>query len=103
VQLTELAPFAAVIVTRSPALPPLDNDIVGVESVVTLSVFELPVSEEAAKSGAPGAIGDAVSTIIDIEVPALDWFPARSVNLPETVHVPSESAGIVHEVAGPTT
>jgi hypothetical protein len=62
VQLTELASFEAVIVTRSPELPPLEIDIVGVESVVTLSVFELPESEEVAKSGAPGVLGALAST-----------------------------------------
>ena len=67
-----LAPFVAVIVTRSPEEPPLDNDIVGVVSVVSLSVFDVPVSEAAARSGAPGADGAVVSSVNGMDVPALD-------------------------------
>jgi hypothetical protein len=102
VQLTELASFEAVIVTRSPELPPLEIDIVGVESVVTLSVFELPESEEVAKSGAPGVLGALVSTVRLIDELADETFPYASVNVAETLQVPSESVGRSHDDAGKT-
>jgi len=64
VQLTVVEPFVALIVTRSFVAPPLERDMVGVVSVVLLSVDELPVSEAAARSGAPGADGAVVSTVM---------------------------------------
>ena len=63
-QLTVVEPFVALIVTRSFVAPPLERDMVGVVSVVLLSVDELPVSEAAARSGAPGADGAVVSTVM---------------------------------------
>jgi hypothetical protein len=62
VQLSVVVPLVALMVTTSPLFPPLEIDIVGVVSVVLLSVFEVPVSDAAARSGAPGAMGAAVST-----------------------------------------
>ena len=51
---------------------------VGVVSPVMLSVLELPVSEEGARSGVDGIAVD-VSMVIDREADALDTFPATSV------------------------
>ena len=51
---------------------------VGVVSPVMLSVLELPVSEERARSGVDGITVD-VSMVIDREADALDTFPATSV------------------------
>ncbi len=47
-------PWVAVTVTVSPSFAPVDP-IVGVVSLVMLSVEEIPVSEVAAKLGADGA------------------------------------------------
>ena len=52
---------------------------VGVVSVVILSVLELPVSEEASRSGVDGADGDAVSIVIVKALDALEVLPAASV------------------------
>lgn len=72
VQVTVVEPFAAEIVTRSPELPPLASENVGVVSVVLLSVLEFPVSDEAARSGAPGADGAVVSTVMLVAALAAD-------------------------------
>jgi hypothetical protein len=95
-------PLLAVMVTTSPVLPPL-ADMVGVVSVVLLSVLELPVSDAASRSGSEGALGAVVSRVIVMDVPALDWLPAGSVSRPVTFHVPGVSVGSVHDVAAPMT
>ena len=56
--------MVAVIVTVSPVEPP-EADIVGVVSLVLLSVFEEPVSEPAARSGVDGAEGAVRSRVSD--------------------------------------
>lgn len=61
---TVVVPLVALIVTRSPFAPPV-NDIVGVVSDVELSEFDKPVSDEAAISGTPGVAGAVASTVID--------------------------------------
>jgi hypothetical protein len=92
---TVVEPFVAEIVTRSPLLPPLAIDIVGVVSVVTLSVFELPVSEDAARSVAPGADGADVSTATLRLDDAADVWP-DAVCAAVIVHVPSASVPRSH-------
>ena len=87
-QLTDVAPFEAVNVIVSPFDPP-EPVIVGVVSEVISSVDDVPVSDAAARSGAPGAAGAEVSTVIGSADPADDWFPAASVTLAVTDHVPS--------------
>ena len=52
---------------------------VGVVSLVFLSVVELPVSEEGARSGVDGAEGTEASTVIVRAPDALDTFPAASI------------------------
>ena len=52
---------------------------VGVVSLVLLSVLEIPVSDEAARSGVEGGDGAVASTVIDKEADTLDTFPATSV------------------------
>jgi len=99
---TLVPPLLAVMVTTSPVLPPL-ADMVGVVSVVLLSVLELPVSDAASRSGSKGALGAVVSRVIVMDVPALDWLPAGSVSRPVTFHVPGVSVGSVHDVAAPMT
>ncbi|MFM8794336.1 MAG: hypothetical protein ACKOFF_05555, partial [Acidimicrobiales bacterium] len=76
----------------SPFDPP-EPSIVGVVSEVMLSVDDVPVSDAAASSGAPGAAGAEVSTVIDSADPADAWLPAASVTLAVTDHVPSVRVG----------
>ena len=92
-------PLVAVMVAVSPLLPPLTENV-GVVSVVLLSVSEFPVSDDAARSGAPGALGVVVSTVRDVAELAGEVTPP-DVIVPVTFHVPSVSAGSVHEVADP--
>ena len=54
VQETVVEPLVAVIVTVSPSLPPL-APTAGVESFVSSSLVELPVSEAPSRSGVFGA------------------------------------------------
>jgi hypothetical protein len=88
VQLTVVEPFVALIVTMSPLLPPLEIDMVGVVSVVTLSVFDVPKSDAEARSGAPGAVGAVVSTLTLRLVDAADVCP-EAVCAAEIAQVPS--------------
>ena len=55
-------PCVAVTVTVSPSLAPVDP-IVGVVSLVMLSVDEIPVSDEVAKVGADGAAMAATEAV----------------------------------------
>ena len=52
---------------------------VGVVSLVKLSVLELPVSEAVARSGVPGAAGDAESMVTASADDAAEVLPAVSV------------------------
>ena len=52
--MTVVAPLVAVIVTVSPSVAPL-APTVGVASFVSLSLEELPVSEEVSRSGVTGS------------------------------------------------
>ncbi len=61
-----MEPLVALMVAVSPLAPPLDSENVGVVSVVLLSVLEFPVSDDAARSGAPGALGAVVSTVSEV-------------------------------------
>ena len=58
---------------------------VGVLSLVMLSVLELPVSLEAAKSGVEGAEGALASTVTAKSLDAELVFPAASVAVPVKV------------------
>ena len=60
----ELDPAKSSIVLLASAVPVN----VGVTSLVTLSLLELPVSESAARSGVDGAKGADVSTVMDRSV-----------------------------------
>ena len=95
-------PLVALKVTVSPVVPPV-TDIVGVESNVTLSVLDVPESDAATRSGIDGATGAVLSMFIDNGELAGDTFPAGSVNVADTDHVPSVSAGKSHDVAEPIT
>ena len=58
--------FVAVTVTVLPFVV-LPTEIVGVLSEVTLSLFDEPLSEPAAKSGVPGAAGKYVKPPVSVE------------------------------------
>ena len=67
--MTVAAPLVAVIVTVSPSVAPL-APTVGVASFVSLSLVELPVSEELSRSGVFGA--DMAATVMrSVDVVAL--------------------------------
>ena len=70
-QLTVSVPFVAVKVMVSPVEPPLAL-IVGVLSLVLLSVLLVPVSELAARSGTPGVVGAVASIETDNAFDAAD-------------------------------
>ena len=64
--MTVVAPLVAVIVTVSPSVAPL-APTVGVVSFVSLSLVELPVSEEVSRSGVFGAeIAATVTLSVDV-------------------------------------
>jgi hypothetical protein len=65
---------------------------VGVVSLVKLSLFDVPVSEVAAKSGVDGAAGAEASMLIDKAEDAFDIFPAASVALAVMAWLPFERA-----------
>ena len=87
-QLTVVEPLVALRVTCSPVLPPLDRATVGVVSVVTLSDVEVPVSDDVARSGAPGVLGAAESTFKSRLAEAAEVCP-DTVCVAEIAHVPS--------------
>ena len=100
VHVTVLAPFVAVMVTVSPLEPPAAL-IVGVLSLVTLSVAEEPRSDALARSTPVGALGavESIETGSESVVPVL---PARSVIDAEIVHAPSPRVPRVQFVLAPT-
>ena len=97
-----VAPFVAVTVAVSPEEPP-GTENVGDVSEVTLSLFDVPVSDPDARSGAPGAEVAVESTLNGRPELAADWLPAGSVRRDVSVHEPSVRAGRSHDVAEPTT
>jgi hypothetical protein len=68
---------------------------VGVETLVMLSVFEVPLSEMADRSGVLGALGAVESITIAIPAEALLVLPAVSVALLVSVWEPSDRALVV--------
>lgn len=94
-------PFVAVTTTRAPSSSPgmLTS---GVESDVTLSVDEDPVSLDVARSGRDGTSGSVLSMPSDRFPPDGETLPAGSVKVPDTRHEPSVSVGNVHELSVPT-
>jgi hypothetical protein len=68
-------------------------DIDGVESLVRLSEFDVPVSEAATKSGAAGADGATVSSVMFNGVDDGETFPAGSVLVVLIAHEPSVIVG----------
>ena len=68
-------------------------DIAGVLSFVRLSEFDVPVSEAAIKSGATGADGATVSSVMFSGVDDGETFPAGSVFVVLIAHEPSVIVG----------
>ena len=90
-------PLVAVIVMVSPVEPP-DADMVGVLSLVALSVDEVPRSDAVARSTPVGAVGEVVSTVIDNGELVVDALPAGSVMTEVTDHVPAVTPDMAHDV-----
>ena len=76
--------------------------IVGVLSLVMSSVEDEPESDAARRSGVKDC-GPVASMVIGMELEAREVFPAGSVSVEETSHVPSVSVGSVQFVADPMT
>ena len=93
--------MVAVMVAVSPVVPPVTENV-GVVSLVMLSASEIPVSDEADKSGADGDAGGLVSTTRD-DAALRGEEPPVSESVPVMFQVPSASAGSVQEVAVPMT
>lgn len=89
-------------IVEVPAAP--ETLMSGVLSDVMSSVDDEPESDDAARSGAPGIEGAVASIVNDnAGVPAKDTFPAGSVSVADTLHVPSANDGDrSHELAEPT-
>jgi hypothetical protein len=64
---TVVVPLVAAMVIVSPLVPP-DALIVGVVSLVLLSVFDAPVSDASARSTPEGADGGVVSSVTELAV-----------------------------------
>ena len=101
-QETEVAPFVAVTVTVSPAVPPL-MEIAGVRSFVMSSDVADPESESVTRSGVVGADGAVESTLIGSGVLAAEVLPAGSVSVAVTSQSPSVRVARSQAVATPTT
>jgi hypothetical protein len=89
------------MVMVSPFAPPV-TPIVGVVSLVLLSVFDAPVSDDANRSTPDGADGGVASMVSGNDPVAGPVFPAASVTEADTVHVPSDNVGNEQLVAAPT-
>jgi hypothetical protein len=99
---TVVVPLVAEIVIVSPLAPPLALKV-GVVSLVSLSESDAPESDDANRSTPDGADGGVVSIVIGSADEEVEVFPAGSVNVAETFHVPSVSVGSVQLVAAPMT
>jgi hypothetical protein len=101
VQVLVVVPFVAVNVTVSPAEPPA-TESAGVVSDVASSVDDVPVSDAATRSTAPGAAGAEESTTRPAGLVVAPVFPAASTTEADNDHVPSVRAGRSHDAAVPT-
>jgi len=95
-QVTVTPSLDAVIVTDEPSATP-GTPIAGVASLVTSSVDERPVSDDATRSGAPGDAGAAASTVTANAGPGADALPAGSVTTDVMLHTPSAKVGRSHD------
>ena len=84
-----LAPLLAEIVTVSPVVPPV-ADMVGVLSLVLLSVLDDPVSDPLARSGVDGADGAVRSRVND----GPSTFDAGPLTPDESITEPDARRGV---------
>src|SRR3978361_616703 len=75
----------------------------GVVTVVMLSVLDAPVSNDASRSGVPGATGAAVSMVTASAAEAVLTLPARSVALATIAWTPFVNALPVIDQAPPAS
>lgn len=94
--------MVAVMVTVSP-FDPTSAEIAGVVSLVRLSVLDAPVSDDASRSGAGGAVGLSRSIVMFVAGLESDCSPLGLVRSAVTDHVPVVRSGRVHDVAVPMT
>ena len=99
---TVVLPLVAEIVMVSPLVPPVAL-IVGVVSLVLLSVLDDPESDDASKSTPDGADGGVVSIEMGSALDDGDVFPAGSVSVDEMFQFPGVNVGSVQFVDVPTT
>jgi len=97
-----VVPLVAEMVMVSPLVPPLAL-IVGVVSLVLLSVFDAPESDDANRSTPVGAVGGVVSIVMGSADEELEVLPAGSVNVDEMFHEPGPNVGSGQFVAAPMT
>lgn len=95
-------PSVAVMVTVSP-FDPTSAEIAGVVSLVRLSVLDAPVSDDASRSGAGGAVGLSRSIVMFVAGLESDCSPLGLVRSAVTDHVPVVRSGRVQDVAVPMT
>lgn len=94
--------MVAVMVTVSP-FDPMSAEIAGVVSLVRLSVLDAPVSDDASRSGAGGAVGLSRSIVMFVAGLESDCSPLGLVRSAVTDHVPVVRSGRVQDVAVPMT
>ncbi len=94
--------MVAVMVTVSP-FDPTSADTAGVVSLVRLSVLDAPVSDDASRSGAGGAVGLSRSIVMFVAGLESDCSPLVLVRSAVTDHVPVVRSGRVQDVAVPMT
>ena len=94
--------MVAVMVTVSP-FDPTSADIAGVVSLVRLSVLDAPVSDDASRSGAGGAVGLSRSIVMFVAGLESDCSPLGLVRSAVTDHVPVVRSGRVQDVEVPMT
>jgi hypothetical protein len=99
---TVVVPLVAEMVMVSPLVPP-DALIVGVVSLVLLSVLDDPESDDASKSTPDGADGGVVSIEMGSALDDVDVLPDGSVRVAETFQFPGVNVGSVQLVADPMT
>ena len=94
--------MVAVMVTVSP-FDPTSAGIAGVVSLVRLSVLDAPVSDDASRSGAGGAVGLSRSIVMFVAGLESDCSPLGLVRSAVTDHVPVVRSGRAQDVAVPMT
>ena len=96
---TWVAPANSVTFAPASALPLKDGAVV----LVMLSLFDVPMSEAAAMSGVPGAVGAALSIVTETSADFTLLLPAVSVAMAETRWIPALiSASVIDQLPDPS-